>query len=98
MPKQPRNAFTITDLARWRAIANAESPDTPPQQMCETAPQIRSFTTMGGSAGLVLVLKLDNGETLVIGANPFIASKLAQNILATGKHMQWLDKDNEPSP
>jgi len=94
MPKHRRHPYTRADLERWKAIAEANTPDTPTQEACEFAPQISSFTTLGGGIGVVVHVKLDNGETALLGMNPMIAKYLALNILAIGQRLGWLDKDN----
>jgi len=98
MPKMPAQAYTIADLTKWVQIARTEAPESPSQEACEAAPKVRSFTTMGHPTGVILVLKLDNGETISLHANPVIAQHLGLNILATGQQMKWLNQNNEIIP
>jgi hypothetical protein len=91
MTGKTTQAFTKADLDRWVSIGAAQKPDAPTITACLTAPEVSSFNSKVLNTGMVVSLKLDNGQTVTVKINPVVALQLLNNIIDCGKGGSWLD-------
>ena len=91
----PKYAFTMEDLKNWETIAKRERPKSPTTAQCRAAPMISSFSTVAMRLGFAITLKLDNGDSLTLRANPAIGQFLLDEIEKSGKICGWLDANHD---
>lgn len=93
-PRKPETAFDEMDLTEWAVRYDTNIPDAPSKVECLTAPEVLSFQALGRKLGLIVTMKLNNGQTITVSLNPVIAKYLADAIESGGENHGWMNRDH----
>ncbi|MES2845620.1 MAG: hypothetical protein V4747_11375 [Pseudomonadota bacterium] len=86
-----KTAFTVDDLSGWVARARLSCPEPPTTAECLTCKSVDSFDGKAMRTGIVFRMALDDGETVTVRLNPFIALEMLNTIVQSGIGQGWTD-------
>jgi len=85
--------FTDEALAAYEAAFRNRKPAAPDVQAREAAPQPCSAALSFSNAGVCIRFAMEDGSSLDLFLNPYVARELACSTFQEGERAGWLDED-----